>query len=76
MTKYFVVEGNTLVYQLPNAMAYAPLRYECGILQASIIMGSRFSPNSFVYLNYVEHRTATARDFEMFKVTLPPDYGF
>jgi len=69
MTKYFVVEGNTLVYQLPNAM-------ECGILQASIIMGSRFSPNSFIYLNYVEHRAATAEDFELFKVILPPDYGF
>lgn len=69
MTKYFVVEENTLIYQLPNAI-------ECAVLQASIIMGSRFSPNSFIYLNYVEHRTATVEDFEIFKVILPPDYGF
>jgi len=69
MTKYFVVEENTLVYKLDNSISIG-----CGVLRASIGLGSRFSPTSIAYLDCVQHRDATARDFHIFKIALPPDF--
>ena len=68
--KYFVLEEHTLIYREKH---YPANSY--GVLKASIIRGSNFSPlTGSITVSPLERlRLATKDDFRAYNVTVPPD---
>lgn len=68
MDKYFVLNGHTLVYAIPNGTL--------GILHASILKGSPYDRLEGWVLSSPNHKLtpATREDFKTFRVMVPPDF--
>ncbi len=68
-TKYIVINEHTLGYLIPEMPNYV------GILKASVLKGSTYNEQSgAVYIKYEIIRNATKKDFDEFRVCLPPDF--